>query len=217
MSTNYTLKSAADPRGSKSEVTLREGFKRFTPLMTGEGRAAAISLIAILASSTASLLAPTIIGHGVDDYIRLKDGPGLMRQTALLMGVYIVGVIASYTQVRTMGAVGRRLLYRLRNSLFTKLQELPVAFFSQNKAGDLISRLNNDTDKLNQFVAQSLMQFVGSVFLITGAGIFLVSLNIKLGLAALMPALAALIVTKSTSTWVKNKNVKSLQGLRGMS
>ena len=56
-----------------------------------------------------------------------------------------------------------------------KLQELPVAFFNQNKAGDLISRLNNDTDKLNQFVSQALMQFVGSIFLMTGAAIFLLS------------------------------------------
>jgi ATP-binding cassette subfamily B protein len=217
MSTNYTLKSAAAPKSSKSEVTLRAGLKRFIPLMTGEGRAATISLVAILASSTASLLAPTIIGHGVDDYIRLKDGPGLMRQTALLMGVYIVGVIASYTQVRTMGAVGRRLLYRLRNSLFTKLQELPVAFFNQNKAGDLISRLNNDTDKLNQFISQALMQFMGNIFMIVGAGVFLLSLNIRLGSAALLPGIIVLIITRLTGPWVKSKNLKSLQGLGGMS
>ena len=67
------------------------------------------------------------------------------------------------------GRCGRRVLFHLRNALFLKLQDLPVAFFNENKAGDLISRMNNDTDKLNQFVAQALMQFVGSTFLITGA------------------------------------------------
>lgn len=217
MSTNYTLKSATPAKGPKSEVSLRDGLKRFIPLMTGEGRAATISLIAILASSTASLLAPVIIGHGVDDYIRVKDGAGLLRQTGLLMGVYILGVIASYTQVRTMGAVGRRLLYRLRNALFTKLQELPVAFFNQNKAGDLISRLNNDTDKLNQFIAQALMQFMGNIFMIVGAGVFLLSLNIRLGSAALLPGIIVLIITRLTGPWVRGKNLKSLQGLGGMS
>ncbi len=116
-----------------------------------------------------------------------------------------------------MGGVGRRVLYYLRNELFLKLQDLPVAFFNQNKAGDLISRLNNDTDKLNQFVSQALMQFVGSIFLITGAGIFLVSLNIKLGLAALMPAFGVLLLTRGTSAWVKRKNLGSLQALGGMS
>src|ERR1035441_2476909 len=45
-----------------------------------------------------------------------------------------------------MGGVGRRLLFNLRNKIFGKLQELPVAFFNQNKAGDIISRINNATD-----------------------------------------------------------------------
>ena len=73
------------------------------------------------------------------------------------------------------------MLFNLRNALFTKLQELPLDFFNQNKAGDLISRINNDTDKLNQFFAQALMQFAGNLFLMTGAAIFLLSLNLRLG------------------------------------
>ena len=106
-----------------------------------------------------------------------------------------------------MGGVGRRVLFHLRNALFLKLQDLPVAFFNQNKAGDLISRLNNDTDKLNQFVAQALMQFVGSMFLITGAAIFLVSLNLRLGLAALMPAVGVVLLTAEPPAWIKRKNL----------
>ena len=82
-----------------------------------------------------------------------------------------------------MGGVGRRVLFNLRNTLFTKLQELPVAFFNANKAGDLTSRINNDTDKLNQFFSQALVQFVGNLFLMLGAGIFLLYLNFKLGLS----------------------------------
>lgn len=92
-----------------------------------------------------------------------------------------------------------------------------MAFFNQNKAGDLISRINNDTDKLNQFFAQALMQFVGSFFLIIGAGIFLLSLNIRLGVAAILPALGVLVVTQFLSAWVKRKNLQSLQSLGGMS
>ena len=61
-----------------------------------------------------------------------------------------------------MGSVGRRVLFNLRNALFTKLQALPLDFFNQNKAGDLISRINNDTDKLNQFFAQALVQLAAT-------------------------------------------------------
>jgi ATP-binding cassette subfamily B protein len=116
-----------------------------------------------------------------------------------------------------MGGVGRRILFNLRNALFTKLQELPVAFFNQNRAGDLISRINNDTDKLNQFFAQALMQFLANGFLILGSGILLVVLNLRLGGAALMPALAVLIITQAISGWVKQANFKSLQTLGGLS
>ena len=74
-----------------------------------------------------------------------------------------------------MGTVGRYVLFNLRNALFTNLQQLPVDFFNQNKAGDLISRINNDTDKLNQFFAQALVQLAGNVVLMTGAAVFLLS------------------------------------------
>ena len=88
-----------------------------------------------------------------------------------------------------MGSVGQRMLYTLRNAVFSKLQELPFDFFNQNKAGDLISRINNDTDKVNQFFSQSLMQFLRAILIMVGAGIFLLSINFELGLAALAPAL----------------------------
>ncbi len=73
-----------------------------------------------------------------------------------------------------MGSISQRMLFTLRNTIFNKLQSLPVAFFNANKAGDLISRVNNDTDKINTFFSQSLMQFIGSIATMMGAGIFLI-------------------------------------------
>jgi ATP-binding cassette subfamily B protein len=61
------------------------------------------------------------------------------------------------------------------------------------------------------------MQFVGSLFLMSGAAIFALSLNLRLGVAALLPAVGVLVVTKATSAWVKARNMKSLQSVGGMS
>jgi ATP-binding cassette subfamily B protein len=212
--TNYTLDSGKSPR---AQVSFRTGIKRFVPLVAAEKRHVVIAVVAITFSSVASLVAPALIAHTIDTYIRTNDVSGVMRFSLLVLAVYFAGVVASYIQIRTMGGVGRRILFQVRNNLFLKLQELPVVFFNQNKAGDLISRLNNDTDKLNQFVSQALMQFVGSSFLMTGAAIFLLSLNIRLGAAALLPALGVLIFSRATSAWIKQKNMKSLQTLGGMS
>jgi ATP-binding cassette, subfamily B, bacterial len=113
--------------------------------------------------------------------------------------------------------VGQRMLFKLRNTVFKKLQDLPVDFFNQNKAGDLISRVNNDTDKINQFFSQSLMQFIGTIATMTGAGIFLLVINFRLGLATLVPALVIFVFTKLTSKWVKKKNAASLTTTGGLS
>lgn len=211
---NYKLNK---PSGKDHKGTFSAAIKRLIPFMAGEKRNIIIAMMAIVVTSGSSLLAPAIIGYTIDTYIKTKDYAGVLKFSGILAIIYTSGLITSYIQTTRMGGVGRRVLFRLRNAVFTKLQELPVAFFNQNKAGDLISRINNDTDKLNQFFSQALMQFIGSAFVIFGAGIFLLSFNIRLGAAALMPALLVLIVTKLISSWVKRKNTKSLQAMGGMS
>jgi ATP-binding cassette subfamily B protein len=116
-----------------------------------------------------------------------------------------------------MGGTGQRVLFNLRTNIFGKLQELPVAFFNANKAGDLISRINNDTDKLNQFFSQTLVQFMGSIVIMFGAAIFILVINFKLGVVALAPALALLIFTRLLSPWVKRSNAVSLTSTGGLS
>ena len=211
---NYKLNTGgADTAKEPVWVALR----RLLPLMAGEGRNVLIALVALLVTSGASLLSPIIISHIVDTFIAGKDYAGLFTWSGVLLAVFLVALVSGYTQTRTMGGVGRRILFNLRNAIFTKLQDLPVAFFNQNRSGDLISRINNDTDKLNQFFAQALMQFLGNAFLIVGAGILLLVLNIRLGGAALVPAVLVLVVTQWLSGWVKQASFASLQTLGNLS
>jgi len=178
-----------------------------------------MALAAILVNSSLNLFGPLIIGHTLDHYVLVqhKNYHGLLVNCAILLGMYLVALFSSYFQTILMGGVGQRMLFTLRNAIFNKLQLLPVGFFNQNKAGDLISRINNDTDKLNQFFSQSLMQFIGSIATMTGAGILLMSVNIKLGSATLIPAVLILVFTSLTSAWVKSKNAKNLKSVGGMS
>jgi ATP-binding cassette subfamily B protein len=211
---NYTLNINAKPMQS---AAIGPALKRLAPLLKDEKRLVASAFIAMLVSNGSSLVGPVIIGHTVDTYIQNRNFGGVLTFAAILLGVYMCGLLASYFQTLAMGTVGRTVLFKLRNTLFTKLQELPLAFFNQNKAGDLISRINNDTEKLNQFFSQALVQLTGNLFMMTGAAIFLLSLNIRLGVAALIPAAGVLIFTQLISGWVKGKNLKSLQSLGGMS
>lgn len=213
---NYKL-NVTDQQKEKEKGVIGTALKRLVPLMRDETRGVALALVATLASAGASLIAPVIIAHVVDTYIAGHDFGGVVRFSLMLLAVYAVGSAANYVQIRTMGGVGRRVLFNLRNSIFKKLSELPVAFFNANKAGDVISRINNDTEKLNQFFAQALMQFLSNFILIAGAGISVLALNWKLGLAALVPAAAVLGITQVLSPWIKRTSLESLRSVGGLS
>ena len=212
---NYKLNSQASSTEARAGVL--DVFRRFVPLLARERRGLTIALLAIFLNTISVLVAPVVISHAVDAYVQTKQFTGVAWSALVLLGIYLVGLVASYTQTIRMGTVGRRVLFGLRNEIFTKLQSLPVAFFNQNKVGDLISRINNDTDRLNQFFAQALMQFIGNFFLILGAAVFLVVLHVRLGVASLLPAVGVLIITRLVSPWVKRKNARSLQTLGSMS
>lgn len=210
---NYSLLNSATAKKN----TVRESLRAFMPLLSKEKGVIAIAIVSILVSSFINLVGPMIVGYVIDDFIRAGEYSGVVWWSAVLTGLYICAMVAGYMQTTMMGGVAQRLLFNLRNAIFNKLQQLPVAFFNQNKAGDLISRINSDTDKLNTFFSQSLMQFIGSFFGITGAALFLLVPNIRLGLATLAPALALLIFSQAMTAWIRRKNASSLQATGGMS
>ncbi len=214
---NYTLTNKTLEEEAKQKLSVKTAGQRLWPLIKPESKKLIIALFAILVNSGLTITAPILIGHAVDTYLFARDYQGIFLYSLYIFLTYIGVLISGFIQTRTMGFVGQTLLFRLRNSIFTKLQELPIAFFNQNKAGDLISRINNDTDKLNQFFSRSLMQFIGNGFVILGAGIAMVVVNGRLGGAALVPALLLLVMAQLTTAWVKRKNLANLQTIGGMS
>ncbi|MFD2288148.1 ATP-binding cassette domain-containing protein [Pedobacter petrophilus] len=211
---NYNLNQLTE--GQEKQSTY-QALKRLLKFISSERKNLIFALITILINAGLLLLGPLLVGHTIDKYIRTKQFHGVLVFGGILLLMYMFAMITGYIQTKLMGGVGQRMLYTLRNAIFNKLQELPVSFFNQNKAGDLISRVNNDTDKLNQFFSQSLMQFVSSIITMIGAGVFLLSINFELGAAALSPAVVIVIFTMVLSPWVKSKNAKNLKSVGGMS
>ncbi len=202
---------------SNEKVSTKTMLKRLMTLMGEERKNLYVAMLFIFINAGLNLVAPFLMGHAVDNFLVTKHYDGVIRYSFILFGVFVLALVSGYTQTQLMGRVGQRMLFNLRNIIFNKLQDLPIDFFNQNKAGDLISRVNNDTDKINMFFSQSLVQFMSSIFTMLGAGIFLISINMELGLAALAPALVLWIFTRSISPWVKNRNAANLRSTGSLS
>ena len=212
---NYNLNQSSDK--TEQKISNLASLRKLITLIGEERHNLIIAFAAIFLNAGLSLVGPYLVGYTIDTYIQAKQYHGVLVFSGILLILYVIAFVVNYIQMRMMGGIGQRMLYSLRNAVFNKLQELPVDFFNQNKAGDLISRINNDTDKVNQFFSQSLMQFIGSIFTMTGAGIILLCINLPLGLAALSPALIVWIFTKFISPWVKRRNAESMKSTGSLS
>ena len=212
---NYDLSQVTDKMSGKLPVLA--SLRKLITIISGERRNLIIAFSAIFLNAGLSLAGPYIVGYTIDNQVQAKDFHGVLLFSGILLTMYVMAFAVNYAQMRMMGGIGQRILFSLRNSVFNKLQELPLDFFNQNKAGDLISRINNDTDKVNQFFSQSLMQFIGSLITMTGAGILLLVISLPLGVAALSPAILLWIFTKSVSPWIRRKNEASLISLGNLS
>lgn len=212
---NYNLNKHT--KKIKKKYGFVTSLRKLTEIISSERRNLLIAFIAIALNVGLSLLGPYLLGYTIDTHVQTKNYEGVLIFAGILLVIYIVAYILNYVQIRMMGGIGQRLLFRLRNDVFEKLQELPLDFFNQNKAGDLISRINNDTDNLNEFFSHSLMQFIRNLIMMIGAGVFLLSINLTLGLATLSPTIILLIITISLSPWIRSKNKATLKSIGNLS
>lgn len=199
---NYNLNNEIN--SSKRGLWL--SIKKFAPFLREQKRQIILATISAFVTAGLNLVAPILIGHAIDNYVQKGDFHGVLMYGGILMVIYIGALVSNYLQTLVMGHVGQNILFHLRNSIFNKISDLPVAFFNQNKAGDLISRINNDTDKLNQFFSQGLVQFVANGITILGGAIFVLAIQWKIGLIALAPAVFLLLFTQVLSPWIRRKN-----------
>lgn len=192
-------------------------FRKLLPLLEGEGKSLWLATFALTVNSGLMLLGPWLIGRAVDRHVIPGDYAGLWRSCLLLLAVYLGALAFGYVQTRVMGGIGQRVLYGLRNRIFAKLQELPVPFFGQNKAGDLIARISGDAQALNEFFAYQLMGFIGAVIIMIGASIALLLLDWRIGLMALAPGIVIVGLSWLLSPWTRERNRANREALGSLS
>ncbi len=151
----------------------------------------------VVLGAVAQAAGPFLIGRAIDQAILRGDRPGLTRIMLALLVVYAVGALASRGQVWQVGAIGQHVLASLRTRLFDGFQRLPLGFYDRRPIGDLMSRVINDVDTLNQLLSQGLTQLVGSLFSLIGILVAMVTLNLPLALVSFLIIPVMLLVTTS--------------------
>lgn len=165
----------------------------------------AVLLFAIL-STVFTIVGPRILAKAIDELysglVRIISGKPegirfdyIGRVLLILLGLYGISAAFSYLQGFIMADVSTTVSYRLRNAIGQKINKLPLSFFDKVSQGEILSRVTNDVDLLNNSLSQSITQIISSATTMLGVLIMMLSLSWKMTLVALgMLPLSLLLV-----------------------
>ena len=146
----------------------------------------------VLVNTVLTVVGPGLIGEAVDLLWlffngQVDAGPawaGLNRLMLLLLGAYAGGWAANFGSFYVMVGVGQNVLYELRRQIFSKILDLSLSFFDEREAGDLMSRLTNDTDVINHVLSMGLIRMFSSALVLVGILLAMLVLNWRLALVS---------------------------------
>lgn len=174
-----------------------------------------LALIAVIlvVGTLLELVGPYLIGVAVDQFLDATPGPaplwlsallptkasrgaGLALVMGLLAATYLLGWGARVAQFRLMVRISQEVLLTMRSQILAQLHRLSLDFYDRREAGDLMSRLTNDTQVINQMFGEGLMRFLGTSLTLVGIVISMIALNWRLALAsyAVLPIIVLVTV-----------------------
>ncbi len=151
------------PMGKKPQMGFSSLKRVFKMLFSYYPVLLPITLLCILfAAITATL--PAIFQQQIlaviEEFFAARDWAGakaeILPKIIILGSIYLVSLVAVFTHTQLMAYITQGFLGKMRKTLFSKMQNLPIKYFDTHKHGDIMSHYTNDIDTLRQLVSQAL-------------------------------------------------------------
>ncbi len=147
-----------------------------------------IAMLIASASTVFSIFGPRTLGQATTELYKgvmrivQNDPLGIdfvtLNQILLkVMILYLISTLLDLLQGYLLANVSAKISYQLRKELSEKLNRLPLSFFDRTTQGEVLSRVTNDVDTINQTLNQSLSQIINSVTRVVGVLIMMLSIN----------------------------------------
>ena len=161
-------------------------------------RAALLATALIVVVTTGlTVLGPYLLGRAIDGAIGTGDLAALARICGLMLGVYALNALLTWLTNYIMAGAAQRTVRDIRNDLFGALHVLPLRFFDQQAHGELMSRLTNDVENVNQVLADGVVQIVSGLLSMVGIAAVMFGLNAPLAFVSIaVTAGMTLLVTQ---------------------
>ncbi len=158
-----------------------------------------LAFVLTIASNLLSLMGPMLSGYAID---AIEPGVGnvdfarVFYYAALMVVFYLISSVLSYVLSILMIHISRKVVYKMRDDVFTHLMELPVGYFDTHQTGDIISRISYDIDTVNTSLANDLVQILTTLITVLGAFAMMVAISPKLVLVFAFTVPLSTLLTK---------------------
>jgi ATP-binding cassette subfamily B protein len=146
----------------------------------------ALFLVSIIVAALLALVPPLVVREILDDAIPNRDRSAVWTLTAVAVGAALFDAALQIVQRWCSARVGEGLIADLRRTLYTKVQRLPLAFFTRTPTGAITSRLNNDVVGAQTAVTSTLGSVVSNVVVLLTTLTAMLALEWRLTLLALL-------------------------------
>ena len=170
-------------------------LRRLLRYLSGESLLLGTVVVMLVLQTVGTAAGPALIGRAVDQFIINDDRAGLSSTMLLLLGAYFLGYLGFMGQIYFMSMMSQRLLKSLRSDIFEHVQKLSIGYFFKHGAGDLMSRLVNDTSAIGTLMGQQLVQSLGSAFSLVAVLVAMFAQNVPLSLVTIMILPLMIILT----------------------
>jgi ATP-binding cassette, subfamily B, multidrug efflux pump len=158
--------------------------------------AVALVMLFALASTVAGIAGPKILGRATTEIfqglIAQLQGVGGIDFAAIgrimltVIGLYLFSALSAMIQGWVMADVSTDIAYRFRRDIAEKINRVPLRYFDSTTQGEVLSRITNDVDTVNQTLSQSLTQIITSVVTVVGVLAMMISISWAMTLVALL-------------------------------
>ena len=181
-----------------------------------------LGLFAVTVSAAAfaaifELLPPFLIRAAIDRCVLGEEGNLIWLWAAGLLAVSLLQGGVDFLRLYLTALLGQKIVFRIRNDLFTHLNRLSFSFFDRARTGDLMSRVTSDTDVLSMFFGRAGIIVLTNALFLIGVMIVLFSWNWILGLvyAAMLPVIVVAIRIYARKVRPAMGRVRKTLGLLG--
>jgi subfamily B ATP-binding cassette protein MsbA len=138
-----------------------------------------LAVLALLLSTGFGLAFPAVIVRLLSTVTKSHGFGSLNRLAGLLIGIFLLQATFSFIQSYLLAYIGERIVFDLRTSLYTHLQELSLDFYATRRVGDLVSRLSSDVTQMRAMLTTNFASLLSQVLTLVGAIAIVLTMNAR--------------------------------------